>query len=117
MKIFYRISDNRTNQGLWYSRDGKFTGLIHGKFNFCMNSNLQMPYDPEIVGYLSATMELNDLFNWFSEEDILQLEEHGYRINIYEATDYKFHHNHWVINEKTSVLVHTTTLGELLVNA
>ena len=62
-KIFYRIANKDTKQGLWYDSEGKFTGLIHNEFNFCMNRDLPMPFDPEIVGWLSATDSLEDLFN------------------------------------------------------
>lgn len=61
-----------------------------------------MPFDPEIVGWLSATESLEDLFNWFSEEDILRLTEYGYSIALYEATEYKLHNNHWVIKRDSS---------------
>lgn len=46
-KLYYRIAHEETQQGLWYDSKGNFTGLIHNKFNFCMNTNLQMPFDPD----------------------------------------------------------------------
>ena len=104
-KLYYRISHKETQQGLWYDSKGNFTGLIHNEFNFCMNTNLPMPFDPDLVGWLSATDSLEDLFNWFSKEDIERLEEHGYFITVYEATEYKFHQNHWVIKQDSSTLV------------
>lgn len=101
-KLFYRVANTETNQGLWYDQDGKFTGLIHNEFKFCTNSSLPMPYDPEIVGWLSATDELDSLWAWFTKEDIKQLQEYGFFITIYECTDYKEYMNHWVIDQKTS---------------
>lgn len=101
-KIFYRVANNETKQGLWYNQEGEFTGLIHNEFDFCMNHELPMPYDKDIVGWLSSTDSLQDLFNWFSREDIRQLEEHGYYITTYEATKYRIHLNHFVIDQKTS---------------
>lgn len=102
-KIFYRIGNTETEQGLWYDFEGNFTGLIHNEYNFCTNNKLEMPFDPEVVGWLSATNILEDLFNWFTKEDIRQLEEHGYRIGVYEAIDYKFHNGHFLIKQDTSV--------------
>jgi hypothetical protein len=102
-KIFYRVGNIETEQGLWYDFEGNFTGLIHDKFDFCENSELPMPYNPEIVGWLSAVDKLSDLFNWFTKEDISQLEEYGYRLSVYEATEYKTHENHWVIKQDSSV--------------
>lgn len=104
-KLFYRVANTETEQGLWYDFKGQFTGLIHSKFDFCTNTKLPMPFDENIVGWLSATDTLDSLFNWFSKEDIERLEEHGYFITVYEAVDYKFHQNHWVIKQDTSNLV------------
>jgi len=102
-KIFYRIGNLETEQGLWYDFEGNFTGLIHNEFDFCKNSDLPMPYSEEVVGWLSATDKLNDLFLWFPKEDIAKLEEHGYSIGVYEATEYKVHENHWVIKQDSSI--------------
>ena len=111
MKNFYRVSNLETQQGLWYDMQGNFTGLIHDKFNFCMNYKLPMPFNPEIVGWLSATDSLEDLFLWFSEEDIQKLENYGYFIAEYETEDYKFHENHWLINQRTSKFVRNVSLA------
>mgnify|MGYP001373906734 CR=1 FL=1 len=109
-KQFYRIANNQTQQGLWYDFQGNFTGLIHNEFNFCKNTELPMPFDPEIQGWLSATDSLEDLYNWFTKEDISRLEQFGYRISLYEADDFKMHNNHFVINQETSVLKKQLTL-------
>ena len=104
-KLFYRVSNIQTEQGLWYDFKGNFTGLIHDKFNFCTNNQLQMPFDPEIVGWLSATETIDELFNWFNKKDIEKLEKHGYSITLYAASEYKYHNNHWVIKQNNSRLV------------
>lgn len=109
-KIFYRVANNTTKQGLWYDQEGKFTGLIHNEFKFCKNNELPMPFDKDIVGWLSATDDLESLWFWFTKEDIIRLEEHGYFITIYEATKYRFHNNHWVICQETSILTEMVKL-------
>lgn len=101
-KTFYRVANTQTQQGLWYDFNGNFTGLIHTKYNFCTNNQLPMPFDENIVGWLSATDNLNDLYHWFTEEDITNLYPFGYRILEYEADDYKFYNNHWIIKQETS---------------
>lgn len=116
-KLFYRVGNHETQQGLWYSFDGVFTGLIHGRYSFCQNSELQMPYDPGISGWLSATETLDDLFRWFSIEDIERLEPHGYRIAVYEATEYRIHSGHYVIKQDTSKLVQFIPVSELKMEA
>lgn len=112
-RIFYRIANTETNQGLWYDYEGNFTGLIHTKFNFCTNNELPMPYDEDIIGWLSATDTLENLWFWFTKEDISQLEEHGYFITIFEATEYKFHDNHWAIGQKTSKVIAKMLINDL----
>jgi hypothetical protein len=104
---FYRICNTETQQGLWYDFSGKFTGLIHDKFNFCTHRDLRMDFDEELVGYLSATDTMKSLFNWFSPSDISKLEEHGYNIHVYETDDYKFYDRfqHYVISKENSKII------------
>lgn len=106
-KIFYRVCNEDTQQGLWYSFNGDFTGMIHDKFNFCGNNNLKMDFDEELVGWLSAVENLDDLWHWFSREDILKLQKYNWYIHEYEAVDYKHYErfNHIVINQGTSRVV------------
>jgi hypothetical protein len=104
LKLFYRVSNIETEQGLWYNTAGVFTGLIHTKFDFCLNTKLLMPYDEEIRGWLSATPDLLELFHWFTVKDIERLEGHGYYIHSYLASKYRTHANHWVIDQRTSIL-------------
>lgn len=104
-KTFYRVSNTETNQGLWYDINGKFTGLIHDKFSFCQNSKLLMPFDKTVKGYLSCTDTLEEIWSWFSKEDIKKLEVHGYFLHEYQSKDYREYENHWLINQKTAVLV------------
>lgn len=103
-KIFFRIADNKTRQGLWYDYQGKFTGLIHGKYNFCGASKLPMPYDPRLIGWLSTTDKLETLFLWFTKDEIKRLEQSGYELSVYEATEYMEYENHWVIKQDSSRL-------------
>ena len=110
-KIFYRVANTETEQGLWYDFKGQFTGLIHSKFDFCMNTKLPMPFDPNIVGWLSATDTLEDLFNWFSKEDIERLEKHGWFITVYEAENVKQYKNHLVICQETSIVKERLSLA------
>ncbi len=103
-QIFYRVSNIDTNQGLWYDQSGMFTGLIHNKMNFCTNNELQMPFDDEFIGYLSATKTLDELYAWFSKDDIRQLQEYDYTIVEYISDDYKFLNGHWLINQSSAIL-------------
>lgn len=105
VKEYYRVCHKDTLQGLWYDFSGDFTGLIHNEFNFCLNNELKMDFDDELVGWLSATDSLDTLWNWFPKEDILILQEYGWFVFQFEAIETKFYERfqHWVINQKTSV--------------
>jgi len=101
-KLFFRVSNIDTGQGLWYDSDGTFSGLIHSKFKFCANSDLPMPFDSELVGWLSVTEQLSDIWHWFTKEDVHRLQQHGWYVHGYHATVWKDHENHQVIDVETS---------------
>lgn len=107
MKRFYRVCKPESAQGLWYTPEGEFTGSIHTTFDFCSANTLEMPFDEDLKGYLSATDSLFTLFDWFTEEDILELQKYGFYIHIYEAEDYWFYNpfKHYVINQETSKII------------
>jgi len=101
---YFRVCHRETLQGLWYSFDGRFTGLIHEDFSFCQNKDLKMDFDPSIVGWLSATDSLENLWRWFSKEDIKRLQEHGWFIHEFSAKEVKFYERfqHLVIKQSNS---------------
>jgi len=114
-KLFYRVANVESQQGLWYNFNGEFTGLIHNEFKFCTNHNLPMPFTPELVGWLSATETLEELFFWFTEQDITELEKFGFKITLYEANEYKIFENHWIIKQDESVVKEILNLQDCLV--
>ena len=112
-KQFYRISHEKTHQGVWYDILGNFTGLIHEDFSFCKNNTLKMDFDSVLRGYLSAADNLEILDKWFSKEDILKLQEHGWFIHKYESNDYWFYKRfeHYVIDQKSMRLLEKIVLS------
>lgn len=107
-KTFFRVCNIDSEQGLWYDFSGKFTGLIHTEFSFCSNTELPMNYDDELVGWLSATASLEELTKWFTDEDVLKLQDRGWFIHEYIAERWKFYDKfqHYVICQKTSTPIH-----------
>lgn len=112
-KFFYRVG-TLEQEGLWYNKRGEHVGLIHTKFNFCINSNLEMPFDKELMNYLSVADSLEHLYQWFPKEDIIKLQDHGFSILEYKAVDYKFYDmfQHNVINQHTSELTNVLKIQE-----
>lgn len=103
--IYYRVCHIRTKQGLWYDYDGKFTGLIHKDFAFCYNSDLNMPFNEDVQGWLSATATIKELYDWFPKRDILQLQTKGWYIAAFEANEIKPAKGHVLINQNSSKLI------------
>ena len=104
-RLFYRIGTDNS-QGLWYNNQGEFTGLIHREFQWCKASELLMPFETELVGYISVADSLEHLYQWFSKEEIIKLQDLGFSILEYLSEDYKFYerYNHNVISQKTSIV-------------
>lgn len=104
-KLFYRVGVE-TKEGLWYDKEGNFTGLIHTEFSWCNASKLEMPFDNELVGYLSVADSLEHLYQWFSKLELLKLQSQNFFIYEYLASDYKFYdmYKHNVINQKSSII-------------
>jgi hypothetical protein len=104
-KLFYRIGAE-DKKGLWYNTDGTFSGAIHKEFTWLNASNLNMPFENELIGYISVADSLEHLYQWFTKQEILKLQEQGFSILEYKASDYKFYdlYKHNVINQETSIL-------------
>lgn len=102
--LFYRVGTLFGEQGLWYDQNGVFTGLIHAKFSYLKSSRLEMPFDENVVGYLSATHTLQELDEWFSDWCLSHLRAQGFAIMEYVATDYKHNGMHWLISQQSSIL-------------
>lgn len=101
-KKFYRVSTS-DGGGMWYHPNGEFHGAMNTKaFSMLQCHSVEMPFDKGIVGYLSAADSLENLKKWFSDEDMKVLIPLGFKVLIYEATDYRIHNNHWIINQETS---------------
>jgi len=101
-KFFYRVETDST-EGLWYNKEGKHTGLIHTEFSWLGASSLVMPYETDLVGYLSVADSLEQLYFWSTRVEILKLQEVGFFIYEYIAEDYKFYdlYKHNVINQNS----------------
>lgn len=96
IKTFYRVA-NSNNEGVWYDKEGNHTGLIHTKFNFLSNHELPMPYDKDVVGWHSAVDSLDDLYNWFTKDDIENLKPFGYKVVSYIDVEFRKYKNHYLI--------------------
>lgn len=118
-KIFYRVANIETNQGLWYDWDGKFTGLINNRFDFCANKDLPMPYDKELVGWISAVDELEQLWFWFTKNDVYRLQQNGWYVYVYQTERWKMYDydeevSHTVIDKESSTPILRVIINDSL---
>ena len=99
-RLFYRVG-KEGEEGLWYNKQGEFTGLIHKEFSWCNASQLQMPFEQELVGYLSVADSLEHLYKWFNRAELLILQQKGFNIYEYSTDCYKFYdlYKHNVIHQ------------------
>ena len=104
-KLFYRIGAE-DNQGLWYNPQGKFVGRIHEEFKWLGASDLEMPFERELQGWLSVADSLEHLYQWFSPQEIIKLQQQGFSILEYKASEVKWYdrYQHRVISKESSIL-------------
>ena len=110
-RLFYRIG-SIDSIGLWYNKDGSYTGLIHNEFNWLNASKLEMPFDKELVNYISVADSLEHFYQWFNREEILKLQDLGFSIFEYSAIDWKFYslYTHNVIHQESSLITNKLKL-------
>lgn len=115
-QTFYRVCHRITLQGLWYDQNGAHTGLIHDKLDFCVNSQLEMPRDKEVEGWLSAAKTIEDLLKWFPGIDLIMLNGFDFHIAKYETNNYKYYDKfqHWLIDQEDSELIEFINVHDLI---
>lgn len=78
MASLLRVENPNTGEGLWYNTWGDFTEYVKTLADGQCR-DLPMPYNEDIAGgWYSACDNFKDMSNWFSPEDLLQLEARGY---------------------------------------
>lgn len=94
----YRVE--HSEHGLWYDPDGTFTNFVVEKMVDAKCRDLPMGYDPNMIleglAWISATDKLEELPNWVSPTDAVQLEAAGFTVNEYEVDEYRIVPGHVV---------------------
>lgn len=82
MKI-YRIENEQTNHGMWYRIDGTYDPFIK-TLTEGISAGLPMEfherYTKDGFKWFSGCKSLEQLRHWFSDKDIEELLENGYRL-------------------------------------
>lgn len=95
MKI-YRVEHKDTKSGMWYNFDGSYNGIIN-KLTEGKSKQLPMVRDKnhnkDDKKWFSAVKSLDQLFEWFSELDLMELNNLGYELYEIKCNDYLVNSN------------------------
>lgn len=99
MPKLFRVENPLSKQGLWYREDGTFNPFIKTLTN-AIARDLPMGFDPtfkvEGLDWISACDNLPDMKNWFSTQDLQELEARGYSLFEFDVTRYRTVNGHAV---------------------
>lgn len=105
----YRIENPQTKCGMWYNERGQYEPFVD-KLTEGRSKHLPMPHDDSFrknnLKWYSACRSIDQLIEWFSERDIYELVENGYRIYALEVSQYKIEENQ-VLYTKEGILTKT----------
>lgn len=89
MPTLYRVENQVTMGGLWYNEAVEKTDFIKTIPN-AMNRDLPMDFDPTFAGgWYSAGESIPQMRNWFSANDMMELEKAGYHLYKIDVKDYR----------------------------
>jgi hypothetical protein len=101
IKTFYRMSKIDCNSSFWYDFNGNFTNIIQSDaLSFLNAKNIPMPYNADVLGYLSGCDTLVNLYNWFTHEEMLRLQKMEYALYKYQSSDYRHVGTHFIFNKE-----------------
>lgn len=96
-QTLYRVENPITMQGLWYDKDGRFNPLIT-KLSNAKCRDLPMGYDPLLkvdgLAWYSACDNIPDMQNWFSHQDLIELQALGYGLWEFDVARYHVTNGH-----------------------
>jgi hypothetical protein len=99
MAKLYRVENPLSQQGLWYRADGMFNPFIKTLTN-ALARDLPMGFDPQFkvegLNWISACDNLPDMRNWFSTQDLQELEARGYSLFEVNVERYRTVNGHAV---------------------
>ena len=83
-KKIFRVEHPDTNTCLWYNSNGEFINNIKkdNQLSKFTCNQLPMDIDENIKGWFSGTETVQDLFKWFSPEEMLVLQSKGFMLKI-----------------------------------
>lgn len=91
MMNIFRIENPTTNHGMWYDAAGVYNPFIES-LSEGKSASLPMGWDKRYGArgrrWYSGTGDADMLKHWFSERDAVELGEAGYRLHVFEASEF-----------------------------
>lgn len=88
MKI-YRVTSTDKDCSFWYDENGQ-PSEVFKEYGWLTASKLPMPFDQNMVGWLSGTFTMEQLYGWFSKEELIELCKDGkYCLHEYETNEWR----------------------------
>jgi len=96
--VLYRVGQRLGGDGLWYDKNGNYTGKIHklkeGKAGL-LPMGAHPIFNSDNQQWVSTTDSIEMLRNWFSETDMVELLQQDYKVvkihvNGYRRFDFDF---------------------------
>ncbi len=90
MSTLFRVEHPTSGIGLWYREDGVKVDFIRHELVDALNRDLPMDHDPDLVGgWFSAAESLEQLAQWVSASDVVQLRDRGHVVYAVEVASYR----------------------------
>ncbi len=88
----FRIENPDTMHGMWYEKDGTFNPFIN-KLTEGISKDLPMDFDPAHkkggLDWYSAGKSVENMNQWFSPLDALELHQNNYKLFKFEVKQYQ----------------------------
>ena len=108
-QTIYRIENPKTNHGMWYNQKGEYNPFI---LTLTEGKSAHLPMEPHPrygqtgQRWYSGCQNINQLKQWFSTQDILELNNAGYKLYQFETTEY-INEEHQTIFTRRGILTQT----------
>lgn len=115
--IVYRVEDGNTGDGIWYNTKREQTNFIKTIPN-AKCADLPMPFHPHLynqngLAWFSATDKLEEIPNWCSLQDLVEMAKRNYHLYAYTVSRYRPVPGHVVFAREHVIHKEQIALSEL----
>ena len=102
MPLVFRVERPGSDQGLWYTTKGELNPQVHKLGLAC--ATLPMDFDPAVyqadgVAWYSGCSKLEELYQWFSPKEMLQMRDSGFKLVMFNTELVRPHYGHVIFSK------------------